>query len=64
MPHKKSALCIAVLFASFLVAACDEAEQDRMLRYEKGVYLGPPDSELSAGQVNELRHRAKLQGGN
>ena len=56
------ALGLAVLLTGFLVAACDEAEQDRMLRYEKGKYLGPPDSQLSEGQVNELRHRATLQG--
>ncbi len=64
MPHKKLALCLAVIFAGFLVSACDEAEQDRVLRYEKGIYLGPPDSGLSAGQVNELRQRAKRQGAN
>jgi hypothetical protein len=57
-------LCLAVIFAGFLVSACDEAEQGRVLRYEKGTYLGPPDSQLSAGQVNELRQRAKRQGAN
>ncbi len=64
MPHKRWALCLAVIFAGFLVSACDEAEQDRVLRYEKGTYLGPPDSELSAGQVKELRQRATRQGAN
>ena len=64
MPHKRWALCLAVIFAGFLVSACDQAEQDRVLRYEKGTYLGPTDSQLSAGQVNELRQRAKRQGAN
>ncbi len=64
MPHKRWALCLAVIFAGFLVSACDEAEQGRVLRYEKGTYLGPPDSQLSAGQVNELRQHAKRQGAN
>lgn len=64
MPHMKWALCLAVLLAGFLVSACDEAEQGRALRYEKGTYLGPPVSALSAGQLNELRHRAARQGAN
>lgn len=63
MSNNKWALCLAVLFAGSLVAACDEAEQDRILRYEKGTYLGQPDTPLSAGQVDELRQRATLQGG-
>ena len=64
MPHKIWASCLAVFFAGVLVAACDEAEQGRALRYEKGTYLGPPDSALSPEQVNELRQRANLQGAN
>lgn len=63
MPHKIWALCLAVSFAGFLVTACDEAEQGRVLRYEKGTYLGQPDSELSTDQLDELRQRATLQGG-
>jgi hypothetical protein len=64
MPHKKWALCFAVVFAGFFVSACDEAEQDRVLRYEKGTYLGPFESPLENEQLNELRQRAKLQGAN
>jgi hypothetical protein len=45
------------------LAACDEAEQGRILRYEKGTYLGPTDTELSDRQREELRSRARLQGG-
>ncbi len=55
-------LCLAVIFAGLLVAACDESEQGRVLRYQKGTYLGKPDSTLSAAQVDELRQRAVLQG--
>lgn len=63
MPNGIWPLGLAVVFAGFLVAACDEAEQGRILRYEKGTYLGPSDSGLEPGQVDELRQRAKLQGG-
>ena len=45
------------------LAACDEAEQGRVLRYEKGTYLGQEDTGLTEQQRNELRARATLQGG-
>ncbi len=64
MPHKRWALFLAVIIAGFLVSACDEAEQDRVLRYEKGTYLGPFESPLDNEQLNELRQRAKRQGAN
>ena len=62
MPHKRWALCLALMWAGLFVAACDEAEQGRALRYEKGTYLGPKENALSATQLNELRQRATLQG--
>ncbi len=64
MPGKKWAFCLAVLFAGLLVSACDESEQGRALRYEKGTYLGPFPDPLDNEQLNDLRQRAKLQGGN
>jgi len=45
------------------VAACDEAEQGRILRYEKGVYLGKPDQPLDERHKEELRQRVMLQHG-
>jgi hypothetical protein len=45
------------------LAACDEAEQGRILHYEKGTYLGQPDNDLTNQQRDELRARARLQGG-
>lgn len=63
MSSSKWALCLAVLFAGLLVAGCDESEQGRPLHYEKGTYLGKPDSTLSDAQLKELRQRAALQGG-
>lgn len=47
----------------FGLAACDEAEQGRVLRYEKGNYLGQPDSEIPEETRNALRARVTLQGG-
>lgn len=55
-------LCIAV-GASLALAGCDEDEQGRILRYEKGTYLGPPDTALTEDQLGELRARAKRQAG-
>ena len=63
MPAMKWTLCLAVLCAGLLVSACDESEQARVLHYEKGTYLGPFESPLENEQLNELRQRAKLQGG-
>ncbi len=45
------------------LTACDENEQGRILRYEKGTYLGPPDAEISDDTRNALRARTALQGG-
>jgi hypothetical protein len=56
------ALSVA-LAASLLVSACDEAEQGRVLRYEKGTYLGQKDPALSNRERNDLRARARMQRG-
>ncbi len=53
----------AALAAGLLVAACDEAEQGRTLRYEKGTYLGPKDKALSDEQQADLRARTHMQKG-
>lgn len=45
------------------LAGCDEAEQGRILQYEKGTYLGPSDSELTDAQRDELRARVQRQRG-
>ena len=45
------------------LAACDEAEQGRILRYEKGTYLGPQDTKLPEETRDALRARTALQGG-
>ncbi len=53
----------AALAASLLVAACDEAEQGRNLRYDKGTYQGPKDKALSDQQQADLRARTQMQKG-
>lgn len=53
----------AALAASLLVAACDEAEQGRNLRYDKGTYQGPKDKALSDEQQADLRARTHMQKG-
>ena len=53
----------ALLIAGMALAACDQDEQGRILSYEKGTYLGEPDTALSEEQVDELRHRAMQQAG-
>lgn len=55
---------IPVVAAAALVlalSACDESEQGRILRYEKGTYLGPSDTGLTDAQREELRARTMLQ---
>lgn len=56
-------LLVPALAAGLLLSACDEAEQGRILRYEKGTYLGKPDQELSEEDREELMQRARLQQG-
>ena len=57
-------LTVGALVLAGLVTACDEAEQNRPLHYEKGTYQGPPDTALTEEQRNELRARGRLQSGN
>ena len=53
----------ALLVAGLALAACDQEELGRKWTYEKGTYLGEPDTPLTEEQVNELRHRAMQQAG-
>lgn len=59
--HSHALMTAIVLTGILALTGCDESEQGRILRYEKGVYLGKPDSGLNEQQVEELRHRARLQ---
>ena len=62
MQTKRSLLVLSVIFVTgLLLSACDEAEQDRILRYEKGTYLGQKDQMLTERQQADLRARARMQ---
>jgi hypothetical protein len=62
MRTKRFLLMLATVFvAGVALSACDEAEQGRILRYEKGTYLGPKDQVLSNEQQAELRARTRMQ---
>ena len=64
MQCRRTLVALTVVFAaSLLVSACDEAEQGRILRYEKGTYLGPKDRTLSDEERNNLRARTRMQKG-
>ncbi len=52
-----------VLAAGLVLSACDENEQGRILRYQKGTYLGPVDQALSIEQQAALRARSRMQEG-
>ena len=56
---------ILVLFALTAVAAglsaCAEEEQNRVLIYEKGTYLGKTDQQLSKDQLRSLINRSNAQ---
>ena len=56
-------LWLSIAASLFLLTACDEQEQGRILRYEKGTYLGPPDQQLDQETLDRLRQRARLQQG-
>jgi hypothetical protein len=62
MQTKRFLLVLSTVFAAGLVlSACDDAEQGRILSYEKGTYLGPKDQVLSKVQQATLRARSRLQ---
>lgn len=56
---------VPIVLSVFLVltlSACREEEQDRILMYKKGIYLGQPDTELTSNEVNGLANQTRLQG--
>ncbi len=64
MRTKRTLLALAtVLTAGLVLSACDEGEQGRVLRYQKGTYMGPVDQALSAEQQAALRARSRMQEG-
>ena len=59
---KKCLLYVPISFLFFLgLTACQESERDRVLRYDKGTYLGAKDQSLSPEQLQSLQSRARYQ---
>ena len=52
---------LVLLGIALAVQGCREDEQDRVLMYEPGTYLGQPDEPLDQEQVEALRQRAARQ---
>ena len=53
-----------VVAVGVLLGACRENEQDRVLVYQKGNYLGKPDSAVSEGVLRALSARIQRQNEN
>ncbi len=47
-----------LLIAGLAIGGCRKEEQNRILNFEKGTYLGQPDQKLTDEQVRELQQRA------
>jgi hypothetical protein len=57
-------LTLAAFGGTLLAAAgCKEAEQNRVLFHEPGVYQGQEDAEIGDDTYQELRQRARRQAG-
>jgi len=50
-----------LMAAGVLLGACRENEQDRVLVYQKGNYLGKPDTAVSEGALRALSARIQRQ---
>lgn len=50
-----------LLVAGIVLTGCREDEQGRILRFQKGTYLGPTEAPLSERTREDLRLRAGLQ---
>lgn len=54
-------LLVVGAVAMLALGACREEEQDRILLFEKGTYLGAPDTPLGDDSSATLRQRASGQ---
>ena len=52
------------ILSTFLVSSCREEEQNRVLNYKKGVYLGQKDTALTKQQITKLRIHTSRQRSN
>ena len=60
----KTLLLMLFILSTFLVSSCREEEQNRVLNYKKGVYLGQKDTALTEQQITKLRIHTSRQRSN
>ena len=60
----KIILLILFTISTILISSCRQEEQNRVLNYEKGVYLGKKDTALSEKLVTKLRMHTSRQRSN
>ena len=58
---RKLSILFLLVGLSFGLTACAEEEQNRLLSYEKGTYLGKVDQQLSEDQLRQLVLRSNGQ---
>ena len=58
---RKIFILFSLIGLSFGLIACAEEEQNRLLSYEKGTYLGKVDQQLSEDQLRQLVLRSNGQ---
>ena len=58
---RKLVTVVSTLALMMILSGCAEEEQDRILQYEKGVYLGKADQNLTQEQLQKLVLRANGQ---
>jgi len=56
-------LGMACFATAILLTGCFDENENRVMKYEPGVYKGKKDTALSADQMRALRTRAHLQSG-
>ena len=60
----KNLLIVLFILSTFLISSCREEEQNRVLNYNKGVYLGEKDTQLTEQQITNLRIHTSRQKSN
>ena len=58
---RKILILFSLVGLSSGLVACAEEEQNRLLSYEKGTYLGKADQQLSEEQLRQLVRRSNGQ---
>jgi hypothetical protein len=58
---RKFFVLLSLLALSFVLIACAEEEQNRVLSYDKGTYLGKMDQKLTENQLRQLVRRSDGQ---